>query len=99
MAPVLSAPPAATGVDFALSEDQELLVEQVRRFAEERIRPGVDERDREHRFPAEVIAEMAELGLLGMMVEEEHGGAGVDALTYVLAVEEIARVCPSTAVT
>jgi alkylation response protein AidB-like acyl-CoA dehydrogenase len=99
MATLLSAPPAAPGVDFALSEDQELLVEQVRRFAEERIRPGVEERDREHRFPSEVIAEMAELGLLGMLVEEEHGGAGVDPLTYVLAVEEIARVCPSTAVT
>ncbi len=96
---VLAAPPAAPGVDFALSEEQELLVEQVRRFAEERIRPGVEERDREHRFPSEVVAEMAELGLLGMLVEEEHGGAGVDPLTYVLAVEEIARVCPSTAVT
>jgi butyryl-CoA dehydrogenase len=96
---VLAAPPAAPGVDFALSEEQELLVEQVRRFAEERIRPGVEERDREHRFPAEIITEMAELGLLGMLVEEEHGGAGVDPLTYVLAVEEIACVCPSTAVT
>ncbi len=102
MATALSAPPLApadAGVDFALHEEQELLVEQVRRFAEERIRPGVDERDREHRFPAEVIAEMAELGLLGMLVDEEYGGAGVDPLTYVLAVEEIARVCPSTAVT
>src|SRR5688500_12104487 len=89
----------AGGVDFGLSEDQELLRDQVRRFAEERIRPGVDERDREHRFPEEVVREMAELGLLGMLVEEEHGGAGVDPLTYVLAVEEVARVCPSTAVT
>jgi len=99
MATVLSAPPAAAGIDFALSEEQELLVEQVRRFAEERIRPGVEARDREHRFPTEVIAEMSELGLLGMLVEEEYGGAAADALTYVLAVEEIARVCPATAVT
>jgi len=99
MATVLSAPSAAAGVDFSLSAEQELLVEQVRRFAEERIRPGVARRDREHRFPAEVIAEMAELGLLGMLVEEAYGGAGADSLTYALAVEEVARVCPSTAVT
>ena len=64
-------PEAATaGVDFSLTEDQELLRDEVRRFAEERIRPGVAERDREHRFPAEIVAEMGELGLLGMMVPE-----------------------------
>ena len=90
---------AAAGIDFALGEERELLRDQVRRFAEERIRPGVDERDREHRFPAEIVREMGELGLLGMLVDERHGGAGADPLTYVLAVEELARVCPSTAVT
>jgi len=94
-----AAPAGRSGLDFALTEEQEMLVEQVRRFAEERIRPGVEERDREHRFPQEILAEMGELGLLGMLVPEEYGGAGVDPLTYVLAVEEIARVCPSTAVT
>jgi alkylation response protein AidB-like acyl-CoA dehydrogenase len=87
------------GVEFSFSEDQELIREQVRRFAEERIRPGVEERDREHRFPAEVLGEMGELGLLGMTVEEKYGGAGADTLSYLLAIEEIARVCPSTAVT
>jgi hypothetical protein len=100
---VTSAPPCppATGAgpDFSLSEDQLLLREQVRRFAEERIRPGVQERDRAHRFPSEIVAEMGELGMLGMLVDEEHGGAGADVLTYVLAVEELARVCPATAVT
>ncbi len=99
MATAVLAPPEPSGIDFALGEERELLVEQVRRFAEERIRPGVEERDREHRFPSEVVAEMAELGLFGMLVEEDYGGAGADPLTYVLAVEEIARVCPSTAVT
>jgi alkylation response protein AidB-like acyl-CoA dehydrogenase len=99
-APVAAAPPlAGAGVDFALGEDQELLREQVRRFAEERIRPGVRERDRAHRFPSEIVAEMGELGLLGMLVGEEYGGAGADVLTYILAVEELARVCPATAVT
>jgi alkylation response protein AidB-like acyl-CoA dehydrogenase len=99
MATTLAEPAATAGIDFSLSADQELLREEVRRFAEERIRPGVEERDREHRFPAEIVREMGELGLLGMLVAEEYGGAGVDPLTYVLAVEEVARVCPSTAVT
>jgi butyryl-CoA dehydrogenase len=87
------------GPSFGLSDDQELLREQVRRFAEERIRPGVQERDRAHRFPAEIVAEMGEMGLLGMLVEEEYGGAGADVLAYAVAVEELARVCPATAVT
>jgi butyryl-CoA dehydrogenase len=88
-----------SGVDFSLSEDQQLLREQVRRFAEERIRPGTAERDRERRFPHEIVREMGELGLLGMLVAEEHGGAGADVPTYAIAVEELARVCPATAVT
>ncbi len=91
--------PAAPAVDFSLSEDQALVRDEVRRFAEEAIAPGVAERDREHRFPEEVLAQMGELGLLGMMIGEEHGGAGLDPLTYCLAVEEISRICPSTGVT
>ncbi len=87
------------GIDFALTEDQELLLSEVRRFAEERIRPGVAERDRKHEFPLDILREMGEMGLLGMMVPEEYGGAGLDSLTYCLAMEEIARVCPATAVT
>jgi butyryl-CoA dehydrogenase len=90
---------AAEGIDFSLSEDQELLRGEVRRFAEERIRPGVAERDREHRFPVDIFQEMGEMGLLGMLVPEEYGGAGTDGLAYLLAVEEIARVDPAVAVT
>ncbi|HEX7182554.1 MAG TPA: acyl-CoA dehydrogenase family protein [Thermoanaerobaculia bacterium] len=96
---VIAEPAVAEGVDFSLSEDQELLRQEVRRFAEERIRPGTAERDREHRFPVDVFREMGEMGLLGMMIPEEYGGPGLDALTYCLAMEEIARVCPATAVT
>ena len=88
-----------TNMSFALSEEQELLRDEVRRFAVERIRPGVAERDREHEFPAEILQEMGELGLLGMLVDEAYGGAGFDGLTYALAVEELAAVCPVTAVT
>ena len=102
IAPTAAATAAATGAGgpgFALGEDQELLREQVRRFAEERIRPGVQERDRAHRFPAEIVGEMGEMGLLGMLVGEEYGGAGADVLTYAIVVEELARVCAATAVT
>jgi butyryl-CoA dehydrogenase len=88
-----------SGVDFGLTPDQELLRDEVRRFAEERIRPGVAERDRKHEFPVEIFREMGEMGLLGMMVPEEYGGAGLDPLTYCIAMEEIARVDPAVAVT
>ncbi|MES1240564.1 MAG: acyl-CoA dehydrogenase family protein [Acidobacteriota bacterium] len=86
-------------MDFGLTEDQELIRDQVRRFAVERIQPGAAERDREHRFPVDIFEEMGELGLLGMLVPEEYGGAGMDSLSYLLAVEEVSRVDPAVAVT
>ena len=86
-------------VEFGLTEEQDLLRAEVRRFAEERILPGTAECDRRHEFPADLVAEMGELGLLGMLIAERHGGGGVDPLTYCLAVEEVSRVCPSLGVT
>jgi alkylation response protein AidB-like acyl-CoA dehydrogenase len=86
-------------VEFGLTEEQELLRAEIRRFAEERILPGTAERDRRHEFPADLVAEMGELGLLGMLIAERYGGGGVDPLTYCLAVEEISRACPSLGVT
>ncbi len=97
--PPAVAPTSAAGPDFGLSEEQELLCSEVRRFAEERIRPGVEERDREHRFSEAIARELGEMGLLGVLVDERYGGAGLGKASYVLAVEELARVCPSTAVT
>lgn len=88
---------ASPAVDFALSEEQLLLRGEVRRFAEERVRPGAADRWFSHEFPSDVLAEMGEMGLLGMMVEEEYGGAGFDPLSYVLAVEELAVGCPAIA--
>ncbi len=95
----VTAPDNDTPLTFALGDDQRLLRDEVRRFAEEQIRPGVAERDRTHTFPREIIHELGELGILGMMVDEAYGGAGFDTLTYLVAIEELARVCPSTAVT
>ncbi len=83
---------------LGLSEEQSLLRDEVRRFAEEQIRPGVAERDRTHEFPSEIFESLGEMGLLGVLVDEEFGGAGLDASFYVIAVEELARVCPSVAV-
>lgn len=90
--------PAQAGPDFGLNEDQRLLRDEIRRFAEERIAPGVEAREKGHEFPADILREMGEMGLLGMLVPEAYGGTGFDVVSYVVAVEEIARICPSTAV-
>lgn len=86
-------------MNFSLTEEQLLLRDEVRRFAEECIAPEVAERDRAHEFPRDILREMGELGLLGMMVDERYGGAGLDPLSYVVAVEEISRICPAIGVT
>ena len=83
---------------LGMSEEHLLLRDELRRFAEERIRPGVAERDRSHEFPTEIFKELGEMGLLGVFVDEKYGGAGLDASFYVIAVEELARVCPAIAV-
>lgn len=88
-----------TELTFELDEDQRLLRDEIRRFAVDRIRPGVAERDLKHEFPSEILDEMGEMGLLGMMVPEDHGGAGMETLTYALVVEELAAVCPSISIT
>lgn len=84
---------AATGPSFDLGEDQLAVREMVREFAESEIRPIAATIDETHEFPMETTRKMAELGLLGMFVPEEYGGAGMDYLSYVIAVEELSRVC------
>jgi alkylation response protein AidB-like acyl-CoA dehydrogenase len=86
-------------VDLDLSDEHELLRRTVREFAEERIAPVAEELDREHRFPYEIVAGLAELGLLGIPVPEEYGGAGGDTLSYAIAIEELTRVDSSVAIT
>ncbi|MEO6326190.1 MAG: acyl-CoA dehydrogenase family protein, partial [Thermoanaerobaculia bacterium] len=86
-------------MNFKETEEQSSVRELVRSFAEKEIRPGVAQRERSSEFPAEICTRLGELGLMGMMVAPEYEGAGLDALSYAIAVEEIARVCASTAVT
>jgi alkylation response protein AidB-like acyl-CoA dehydrogenase len=86
-------------VDFDLSPEHELVRRTVREFAEEKVAPVAAELDREHRFPYELVTELAELGLMGMPVPEEYGGAGTDTLSYAIAVEELTRVDSSVAIT
>jgi short/branched chain acyl-CoA dehydrogenase len=85
--------------NYDLSEEHELVRRTVREFGEQRVAPVAEELDREHRFPYELVAELAELGLMGMTVPEEYGGAGTDTLAYAIAVEELTRVDSSIAIT
>jgi short/branched chain acyl-CoA dehydrogenase len=86
-------------VNFELSEEHELVRRTVRDFAEQRVAPAAEELDRNARFPYELVAELAELGLMGMTIPEEYGGAGADTLAYATAVEELTRIDSSVAIT
>jgi short-chain 2-methylacyl-CoA dehydrogenase len=86
-------------LNFDLDSEHELVRSTVREFAEQRVAPVAEELDREGRFPYDLVAGMAELGLMGMTVPEEYGGAGTDTLAYAIAVEELTRVDSSVAIT
>ena len=86
-------------MNFELSDDHQLLRQTVRDFAEERIAPVAEELDREHRFPYDIVEALAELGLMGIPIPEEHGGGGGDTLAYAIAVEELTRIDSSVAIT
>jgi alkylation response protein AidB-like acyl-CoA dehydrogenase len=79
-------------MNFDLSEQHKLLKQTMREFAEREIAPGARERDESARFPHELVPKMAELGLFGVMVPETYGGAGLDALSFAIVIEEIACV-------
>jgi short-chain 2-methylacyl-CoA dehydrogenase len=86
-------------MNFDLDQEHELVRSTVREFAQERVAPVAEELDRESRFPYELVAELGELGLMGMTIPEEYGGAGADTLSYAIAVEELTRVDSSVAIT
>jgi len=79
-------------MDFSLNDHQKLTRDTVRQFMENEVRPSVRQRDREGRFAAEEIKKLAEMGCCGMLVPEEWGGPGLDTISYVLMLEEVARV-------
>jgi alkylation response protein AidB-like acyl-CoA dehydrogenase len=84
---------------FPVTHEQEMIRMMVEQFTRREVAPGAARRDREAEFPEDLISQMGQLGLLGMMAPAEYGGSDVGAVAYVLAMMEIARACASTAVT
>lgn len=85
-------------MNFNLTEEQAMIKQAARDFAVNECLPGVIDRDREQRFPAEQVKKMGELGFMGMMVDPKYGGSGMDTLSYVLAMEEISKIDSSCSV-
>src|SRR5690349_3468087 len=86
-------------MDFELPESHRALQASLREFCEEKVKPFAREWDKKEQFPHEVVKELGQLGVLGILVAEEYGGAGMDALAVAVAVEEIARYDGSLALT
>jgi alkylation response protein AidB-like acyl-CoA dehydrogenase len=86
-------------MNFDLTGEKKLLRDTVREFARQEVAPVAEELDREKRFPYEIVAKLGELGLMGIPFPQEYGGGGADTLSYVLAVEELARVDSSVCIT
>ena len=86
-------------MDLDLTQEQQLVRATVREFALEKVAPVAEELDRESRFPYELVAELGELGLMGLPIPEEYGGAGGDTVSYALAIEELTRIDSSVAIT
>jgi len=85
-------------MDFHLTKEQLLVRKMYREFAENEVKPLAAEIDEEERFPAETVEKMAKLGMMGIYFPKEYGGAGGDVLSYAMCVEELAKVCGTTAV-
>jgi butyryl-CoA dehydrogenase len=85
-------------MELKLSEEQRIILQTARDFARREISPVAAEIDANHRYPEEIVRQLADLGFMGVAVPEEYGGAGMDNLCYVLAMEEISAACASTGV-
>src|SRR6201985_3332 len=85
-------------MQFQLTEEHLMIQQAAREFAQNECKPGVIERDEHQKFPAEQVKKMGELGFLGMMVSPEYGGAGLDAISYVLVMEELSKIDASASV-
>ena len=85
-------------MDFSYTEEERMMMQMTRDFAEKTVKPLADDTDRQHRFPRETVEKMAELGLMGVTVPPEYEGAGMTNVCYSIAVEEISRQCASTGI-
>jgi alkylation response protein AidB-like acyl-CoA dehydrogenase len=85
-------------MDFTLSEEQLMIQQAAKDFAQNELLPGVIERDEAQKFPSELVKKMGDLGFMGMMVNEKYGGSGLDTLSYVLAMEELSKIDASASV-
>lgn len=83
---------------FELTEEQQMIRDAARDFAQQELKPGVIERDEHQRFPEEQVKKLGELGFLGMMVDPKYNGAGLDAVSYVLVMEELSKIDASASV-
>jgi len=83
---------------FELSEEQLMIQQAARDFAQQELKPGVIERDEHQKFPAEQVKKLGELGFLGMMVDPKYNGSGLDAISYVLVMEELSKIDASASV-
>jgi len=83
---------------FDLTDEQRMVRETAREFAQRELKDAAGALDREHRYPAEFVAKLAEMGLMGVAIPDEYGGAGMDYVSYVVAMEEISAACAGTGV-
>ena len=85
-------------MDFSYSKTEELFLQMIRSFAENEVKPLAAEVDEQERYPLETVKKMAKLGLMGIPVPRQYGGAGGSVQMYIMAVEELSRVCATTGV-
>ena len=90
--------PISKTMDFTLSEEQRMIQEAAREFAQNELLPGVIERDEAQKFPSEQVKRMGDLGFLGMMVDPKYGGSGLDTVSYALVMEELSKIDASSSV-
>src|SRR5262245_31501948 len=86
-------------MNFELLEEQRMVRDMVREFADREMVPRIPEMERRGEYPAQIIRQLSEIGIMGMAIPEEFGGSGFDTVSIILALEEIARACASTAIT
>ena len=86
-------------MDFNLTEEHKLFQKTIKEFCEKKIKPLANKIDKEEYFPKDLYKEMGKMGLLGMTVPQKYGGAGIDRVSYMIALEEISRICGSTGLT